>query len=278
MDFKPFIEGLQSDLKEAQDNIPNIVKRANHSIQLCHTLLSIFKRSVVKDGFESMESEIDFFKNIKTVPSAQLLYHSQVRSFELEFPKANLEVQRKFIKKRLSRLNRFYRNHIDFGEYISSGRTHFDEHYFTRKYLNKFPILSPHIYFHDPDFSTPKDLLLSEFKAFDLLVVYLQNRMIDKTKSYNQKPTELNAHLNLQWTSSKSALTELIYALHYNRVINNGNADIKEIALAFQQVLNFDMGDFYKIFSEIKSRKNSRTKFLDDLSSGLQSHMDSTEE
>ena len=102
--------------------------------------------------------------------------------------------------------------------------------------------------------------------------------MIDKSKLYNQKPTNLNSHLNLQWTSSKSALTELIYALHYNQVINNGNADIKEIALAFQQILHFDMGDFYKIFSEIKSRKNSRTKFLDDLSSGLQSHMDTTEE
>jgi hypothetical protein len=187
-------------------------------------------------------------------------------------------VQRRFIKKRLNRLNRFYRNHIDFGEYLSSGRTHFDEHYFTRKYLNAFPILSPHIYFHDPDFSTPKDLLLSEFKAFDLFAVYMQNRMIDKSKLYNQKPTNLNSHLNLQWTSSKSALTELIYALHYNQVINNGNADIKEIALAFQQILHFDMGDFYKIFSEIKSRKNSRTKFLDDLSSGLQSHMDTTEE
>ncbi|MGB5820349.1 MAG: RteC domain-containing protein [Saonia sp.] len=278
MDFKPFIESLQFDLKEAQDNIPNIVKRANHSIRLCHTLLSIFKRSVVNDGFDSIEREIDFFKNFKTVPSAQLLYHSQVRSFELEFPKANLDVQRKFIKKRLNRLNRFYRNHIDFSEYVSSGRTHFDEHYFTRKYLNAFPILSPHIYFHDPDFSTPKDLLLAEFKAYDLFVMYLQNRMIDKSKSYNQKSPELNSHLNLQWTSSKSALTELIYALHHNRVINNGNADIKEIALAFQQVLHFDMGDFYKIFSEIKSRKNSRTKFLDDLSSGLQSHMDSTEE
>jgi hypothetical protein len=278
MDFNPFIEGLQRDLKQANENIPNIVKRSNHSIRLCHTLLSLFKKGVVNTGFESIEMEIYFFKTIKTVPSAHLLYHSQVRSFELEFPKTNLEVQRRFIKKRLNRLNRFYRNHIDFGEYLSSGRTHFDEHYFTRKYLNAFPILSPHIYFHDPDFSTPKDLLLSEFKAFDLFAVYMQNRMIDKSKLYNQKPTNLNSHLNLQWTSSKSALTELIYALHYNQVINNGNADIKEIALAFQQILHFDMGDFYKIFSEIKSRKNSRTKFLDDLSSGLQSHMDTTEE
>jgi len=278
MDFKPFIEGLQSELKEAQVNIPNMIKRANHSIRLCHTVLSLFKKNVVQEGFESVEKEIEFFKNYKSVPSTHLVYYAQIRSFELEFPKANLEAQRKFIKKRLNRLNRFYRSHIDFIEYIESGRTHFDEQYFTRKYFNLFPMISPHIYFHDPDFSTPKDILLAEFKAFDAFVVYLQNRMIDKSKVHIEKPGELKAQINLQWTASKSALIELVYALHYNRVINNGNADIKDIALAFQQVLHFDLGDFYKTFSEIKSRKISRTKFLDDLASGLQSHMDSSEE
>ncbi len=278
MEFKPFIESLQSDLNIASSNIPNIIKRASHSVRLCHSLLTLFKKSIIKDGFVSVEKEIEFFKNIKTVPSAQLIYYSQIRSFELTFPRGNIDKQRKFIKKRLNKLSRFYRYHIDFGEYLESGRTYFDEQYFTRKYLNSFPIISPHFYFHDPDFSTPKDLLLAEFRAFNLFVFYLQNRMIDKSKFVNEKPLEINNHINLQWTSTKSALTELIYALHYNRVINNGNADIKEIALAMQQVLHFDLGDFYKIFSEIKSRKISRTKFLDDLASGLQSHMHSTEE
>ena len=75
MDFKPFIEGLQSDLKEAQVNIPNIIKCANHSIRLCHTVLSLFKKSVVQEGFESVEEEIEFFKNYKSVPSTHLVYN-----------------------------------------------------------------------------------------------------------------------------------------------------------------------------------------------------------
>ena len=278
MDFNPFIEGLQNELKQAKTDIPNIVKRVNYSIRQCHSVLSIFKKVVLANGFESIEMEIEFFKNVKTIPSTLLIYNSQIRSFESEFPKANIETQRKFIKKRLNRINRFYRNHNDFIEYIESGRTHFDEQYFTRKYLNVFPLGSPHFYFHDPDFSTPKDILLSEYKAFDSFVGYLQNRMIDKSKVYVDKPGELTSKINLQWTASKSALIELVYALHYNRVINNGNADIKDIALAFQQVLHFDLGDFYKTFNELKSRKISRTKFIDDLASGLQSHMDSTED
>jgi len=278
MDFKPFIEGLQNDLKATKLTISNPIKRANHSIRLSHTLLSLLKKSVLKDGFVSIDKEIAFFKTIKIVPSAQLIYHSQIRSFELEFPKGNIDTQRKFIKKRLNRLNRFYHLHMDFGEYIESGRTHFDEQYFTRKYLNSFPIVSPHFYFHDPEFNTPKDMLLAEFMGFNSFVSYLQNRMIDQSKIALEKPSHLNTQISLQWTATKSALTELIYALHYNKVINNGNTDIKEIALAMQQVFHFDLGDFYKIFSEIKSRKISRTKFLDDLASGLQSHMDNAEE
>ena len=70
MDFNPFIEGLQNELKQAQMDIPNIVKRANHSIRLCHSVLSIFKKTIEKEGFESVEKEIEFFKNYKTVPSA----------------------------------------------------------------------------------------------------------------------------------------------------------------------------------------------------------------
>jgi len=278
MDFKPFTESLQRDLKETHINTSNKIKRANRAIRLCHALLTVFKKKISNGGFASVEKEIDFFKNVKTIPSSQLIYYNHIRLFELQFPKGNIDVQRKFIKKRLNRINDFYLQHIDFGEYVELGHTHFDEQYFTRKYLDSLPLVSTSIYFHDPEFNTPKDLLLAEFRAFNLFVSFLKNRLIDKSKSFQENQMEFNNHIKLQWTSTKVALTELIYALHYNKILNNGNADIKEIAMAMQKIFHFDLGDFYKIFFEIKSRKISRTKFLDDLASGLQSHMDSTEE
>jgi len=61
----------------------------------------------------------------------------------------------------------------------------------------------------------------------------------------------------------------LIYALYHSRVINNGNLEIKELANELQKLFNIELGDFYKIYSEIRLRKKSRTKFLDDLSIGL---------
>jgi hypothetical protein len=121
-------------------------------------------------------------------------------------------------------------------------------------------------------------MLLGKLRAYNLFIIYLQDRLIDKNKSPSLDPNVLNNNISLQWTSTKTALTELIYALHYSKVINNGNTDIKEIAIALQKVFHFDLGDFYKIYSEIKSRKISRTKFLDSLSNGLQLQMDNSEE
>ena len=254
-----------------------MVRRANHCILLCRDVLSLFRKEVAHNGFETVENEIEFFKHIKAVPLVQHIYFSQIRCFELEFPKGNTDLQRKFIKKKLNRLNHFFKKNKDFGEYIESGSSHFDDQFYTRKYLDNFPNTAT-FHFRDPEFNTPKDVLLAEYKAFNLCVVYLQNRLIDKAKTPESKNSILNDHISLQWTATKSSLTELIYALHYNRVINNGNTNIKEIALAMQQLFHFELGDFYKTYSEIKERKISRTKFLDELATGLNSHMDNAEE
>lgn len=60
-------------------------------------------------------------------------------------------------------------------------------------------------------------------------------------------------------------MTELIYALHQSNSINNGPAEIKQIAKELDEVFIYDLGGFYRIYTEIR-RKKSRTKFLNHLS------------
>lgn len=262
-----------SQIQTIESNSSNILDCTNKSIALCRNTLHQLKSKILKSELNKAE-EIEFFKSIKQIPLVPLMYYSEIRSFELQFPKSNLDVQIKYIKKKLDKLNRFFLYNMDFGQYIESNLSHFDEQYFTRDYFDNLPITSSKFYFQDPDFSTARGMLLGKYKAYQLFIKYLQNRLNEV----------LNPNLNgsyyqskLKWTSSKAALTELIYALHYNRVINNGNIDIKEIAISLQSVLQFELGDIYKTFSEIKSRKISRTKFLDDLSAGLLSQMDKSE-
>lgn len=90
---------------------------------------------------------------------------------------------------------------------------------------------------------------------------------------YKEKSTNLP---KLNWAGSKTALTELIYALHAQGVFDN--ADIKIIAKTFESIFNIDLGDFYHTFMELKNRKVNRTKFLDSLRDALIKRMDEQEE
>lgn len=82
----------------------------------------------------------------------------------------------------------------------------------------------------------------------------------------------------MSWTISKTALTELIYALYSKSVFNNGNADIKQIAQSFEAFFNIDLGDFYHTYLELKNRKINRTKFIDSLREGLIQKMEEEDE
>ena len=258
----------------------NIIQKRNDDIMVCATkaiglsrnTLNQFKRIIFENDFESIEDEVLFFKNIKQIPLEPLVYYSEIRSFELQFPMANISVQKKCITKKIAKLNRFFNYNIDFVQYTEQDFSHFDKHFYTRQYADTYHIISSKFYFQDPDFTTARDMLLSKVRAYRKFIKYLQSRLAkEKSKTINTTSPKL------KWTATKAALTELIYALHSSNSVNNGNTDIKFIAEALQSIFQFDLGDFYKVYAEIKSRKKSRTKFLDDLSKSLIIAMDNSE-
>lgn len=185
----------------------------------------------------------------------------EVYAFESQLSKTSEKMQQKLIEKNRNKRHQFLVNHLDFVNYIEQGQTHLDICYFTRNQSIQIMMMHTDDYFYDLDFNTSHDLLLAKINAYKRFINCLENR-----SNYYSKPS---SHSKLKWTSSKVALTELIYALHHGRVINNGKLEIKEIAIELQKLFNFELGDFYKTYSEIRSRKNSRTKFLDELSYSL---------
>src|SRR5690606_36659886 len=112
-----------------------IVDRSNQSSIICRNHLSIYRKEVVNNEFKSIVQEIEFFKRTKQIPLTQLIYYSEIRSFEIQFPKVDSNEQRKYIKRKLSKLNRFFLYNMDFGQYIQSKQTYLDEQYFSRDYF-----------------------------------------------------------------------------------------------------------------------------------------------
>lgn len=98
-------------------------------------------------------------------------------------------------------------------------------------------------------------------------------KMIEKFKciSSGSKPTNgtRKSSVNLRWTDKKVALVELIYALFCSNSLNDGDAEIREITEAFENLFSVDLGDVYHAFSEIRDRKIEPTKFLDLLKDSL---------
>ncbi|MFD2562929.1 RteC domain-containing protein [Aquimarina rubra] len=277
LDFEQITNDFKIEVSNIEQNSSSILDCANQIIILARNILSTFKKYIQSNEFKKVEAEIHFFKHTKQIPLTPLIYYSEIRSFELQFPKVNRKTQEKFVGIKMRKLNRFFSHNLDFVQYVDNGLKHFDLQFYTRNFIDFYHITSSDFYFQDPEFTTPRDMLLGKVKANKMLVQYLQKRL-EQPKNGQVNGYHNGTNTPLKWTASKTGLTELIYALHCNRVINNGNVEIKEIVASLQKVIQFDLGDFYKIYSEIKSRKISRTKFLDDLSAGLITQMNNSEE
>ena len=279
MDLQLQTEILLEELNEIKLRNTNILNMAFRSIKVCRNVLSSFKREIIANDFSSLKEEIDFFKNIKQIPLIQLIYFSEIHSLEIQFPKADKKAQLKFLKKKISKLNRFFLYNIDFGQYVNSMATHFDKEYYTRNYLDTFHITTSKFYFQDPEFCTPRDMLLGKFKAYNLLIIYLDERLFklknnEYGKGFQQKTTK-----KIPWPFTNIDWVELVYALSAAGITNQNDLSIIKLSHKLQEIFDFKpTGKIYNTYQDIKNRKHSRTLFLDSLSTSLISEMNKSEE
>lgn len=157
-------------------------------------------------------------------------------------------------------------------------KTHHDPVYYTRKNYNSLNITDTKNYYRAPEFSTSHDILLGKVMGYDLLVNYLQNRLYNLQNPNTVILHDIHKNSRLKWTSSKVALTELIYALHSSGAVNSGAAEIREIASIAEKIFNVELGDYYRTYLEIKLRKTGRTKFMDKLKNSLEKRIDESED
>lgn len=87
-----------------------------------------------------------------------------------------------------------------------------------------------------------------------------------------QAPSDIPEPPRLKWTSKKSELVEIVYALYHNGSF--GSASMREVFSAFEAMLGVKTHDFYHIFTRIKARKMERCTFLYTLKANLEIAMD----
>lgn len=240
------------------------IQLAEASVSLILNYLKEVKLYVLEKGFDKEEDEIYFFKKLKPDILSKLIYYNAIFKIESKKPHGSYKLIKKYLINEQIRLKKYFDNNLEFYKYYRTNSTFLDQKYFVRGKHDIKLSLDTYFFESDHNFSTSHDYKVAKILANDLIQVYLEDRL-----SYLQKRSKPINHSNLNWTSSKTALIELIYALHSQGVFENGNADVKHIAKYFESIFNIELGDFYHTFMDIKSLKINRTKFIDNLKLNL---------
>lgn len=214
--------------------------------------------------FENIESEIQFFKVQKPKIISKLIFYSAIIEIESNAPSGN-KTKSKYYNKELVKIIRSSKINNIFYQYYRSKASHNDSKYFTRNRDKNLRYYESHIINYDIRCSTSHDYYVAQIIANDSLIMHYENKI--NALSFNNVNEFQNNLPKLNWTGNKIDLTELIYALQAKRVINNGDTDIKELAIFFETIFNVQLEEnIYRWYSDIKNRKLIRTKFIDSLS------------
>lgn len=253
-----FVEKLTEIEREQGD----IIKRSEMAIKYCQKIVSSLNEAVKMHTFASNSEEIDFYKNIKPLFTAHLIYNLCVYEWEVKRPVGDVSIQVKYVKKKLRYLNDFFLNTEFIYTYLRSDSSYLDEELFIPKESEHPSTLLLHGLLDEYSFPSSVDTLLARIKASQMLQQYLNQLLQDLLKDpYKEK----NMKLGLVWTESKTALIELAYSLHAAGTFNSGKADLKEIIETLEYIFQTNLGNYPRTFQEILARKTGYTNFIDKL-------------
>jgi len=252
MDSKSFSEGLQARMKEVLDAATDDRTSLMMTMVTLRSLLVELKRFVLTYRFRDESEEVSFFKKIKPLLLSEYLYYKKRIAIQQDDSFLSMEERVKNYQKILRKLQRYTRKNQDFYAYCITGATEEDTQYFIRKESRR---LSPGA---DENFTTGYDVKLAKLLAYERVRLVVVDAL-RKTKEHQQT---LGAN-PLQWTNQKVALVELIYALHAAGVFNYGRADVKQIVCRFEEMFSIDLGNYARVFAEIRIRKSGQSNFLD---------------
>ena len=273
--IEKIVKELDYNLDFLEKETEGVLEKAEESIRVTKRVLEQIRILFLRKKLIPKNEEIYFFKNSKPYVFSKLIYYVKLFSIESKRPRSSNKSQVKYFNNHIDRLQNYFNDNLEFYHYFRRGATFLDEEYFVRGKADIRLFPDSLSFFTDNKFSTSHDTTVATIMAYDMLIIYLK-REIDKLENNNSMETNFNAFKKqpkLFWTGNKTDLIELIYALHSSGAVNSGTADIKEMASACEQMFNIDLGDYYRTFLEIRSRKINQTKFIDKLKDSLENKM-----
>jgi len=275
--MKTFYKNVQQKIKQDEENITLDIYTAiedSRKMSIClNGVLNELKCFVLKNGFQDLTEEVEFFRFMKPNVMGKLLFYNKVYRIEISRPHHIGPVAENYFNAELKKVENFYMDVscCEFYKYYRSGVHHNDKQYFCRGNFENGLGLHGFAFNSDPSFTTYYDYKISKIIEADLLYNYLIVRIEDSIL----RNTKIDETFDqVKWIGSKSALVELIYAIHASDSIGGVNFGIRKLVLLFQEMFHVDLGDVHHLFHRMKYRGGNKTIFLDKLKASLEMYMD----
>ena len=270
--YESWLAEVQAELEMLDGEVTAPLDRLKHTLPLISGIVNEIKEEILKDGFESAEAEIHFFKVIKPGFYALQLFELEWYNLCANKPAGTTEMVKAFYEEELLFLLRFFRNNAFHYQYYRLQANEMDQQYFLREGRpTDIPVLD--VIDPLPGFSTALDYLFAKFIAYERLQLYLVDEL---TVLYTGKRLEKPSP-KLHWTGEKINLVELAYGIHFTGQVNKGKAEVIEIIGSLGESLGLKISpdQAYRMFLDIKRRKTvSPTRFLDKMANAVQRHID----
>ena len=267
---------LDHKLKDHNTHKKPDLPQAQLALMETDEAIRTLKSWVITHQFDSWQKEIHFFKYLKPKFVAKFIFLSKVVAFYSGLPYGGDKLVKKKIETEFETMRIFSEDNSEFINYYRRQSTYLDKKYFLRFQYDLYVRLSLDLHSFDDRFSTAQDYLVAHILSNDDYEGFLKKHW-QQVKKAQEWPDTPAAHA-LQWTGSKAALTELVFALALSGSFNHGNTDLAEMVRHIEKAFATDLGNYHKTFSEIRARKSSPVKFLTHLSDILRNHIDNTDD
>ncbi len=222
--------------------------------------------------------EIYCNKKVKPCIAGRALFLHSVARIEKSYNIEILENRPSAYEKVIAQIKDFIDTNKDLFWYYKSDESSKDNLFFLRKHFDTSLSWSSLSLDSNSIYHSCRSKLFADFICCELLTKYINDR-IQYLEEHPNNISELYADCELSWTDTKAALVELGYALYASGSINFGNANIKEImdVLISSFEIPMEGNEYYRIYTDLKSRKKNRTAYLDKLELNLVQKMEDDE-
>jgi hypothetical protein len=248
--FEQITKTIEAELESTSvDSCDISMEESYRLIEFFQEVLEKLRDKFTTCTFENKQEEIYFFKEMKPSILSKLLFFNKIYTIEIKLPNGSNVCRKTHYENELNSLAYFFNRNLDFYQYYRSSSTHLDECYFLRGKPNIRLCVDSSQFISDPVFSTGYDYKVAKILSNEMLRIYLNKKLqfLDKCTEISgcYKPSDKTIN---KWTGSKSALTELGYAIYAAGVVNNGNADIREIMAGLESLFGVELGDYYRTY------------------------------